>query len=145
MVPLFVGSSAGSRDTRLLLKALVRMLLAAVSPEAARAKDAVPEALEQLQDRVPELLRKLAAAGTPAIILLDGISEVFDLYTPPALDWLPALLSEAVVVMTLVTRGEVEAIRRGAAVDMAVELSTLSGEERTALLTHLVLWICIDR
>ena len=41
VVPLFVGSSAGSRDTRLLLKALVRMLLAAVSPEAARAKDAV--------------------------------------------------------------------------------------------------------
>ena len=59
----------------------------------------------------------------------------------PALHWQSVwavLLSEAVVIMTLMARGEVEAIRRGAAVDMAVELSALSGEERTALLTHLV-------
>ena len=42
MCPLFVGSSAGSRDTRLLLRALVRMLLEAHSPEALASKDAVP-------------------------------------------------------------------------------------------------------
>jgi hypothetical protein len=136
--PLFVGSSAGSRDTRLLLVAMVRMLLQAIDPQAARDKDAVPDAVDLLKERVVQLIDKLVKAGTPPIILIDAISEVHDLYTPPVLDWLPALLENAVVVMTLIHRTEVEQIARYARIEVFQELSPLSGEQRRDLLTHLV-------
>ena len=44
-----------------------------------------------------ELIDKLVNAGSPPIILLDAISEVHDLYVPPVLDWLPVILTKAVV------------------------------------------------
>ena len=65
---------------------------------AERPRRAVPHALEQLRAALPALLAEAAAAGRRVLVVLDGISALHDLYSPPALEWLPGLLAAGALV-----------------------------------------------
>ena len=104
-----------------------------------RPRRAVPHGLEQLKAALPALLDEAAAAGRRVVVVLDGVSELHDLYAPPALEWLPGLLSaSALVLLSLESAEELAAVRARAAVGLALELEPLGGGQRRELLTYLV-------
>ena len=106
---------------------------------AERPRRAVPHGLEQLKEALPALLGEAAAAGRRVLVVLDGVSDLHDMYAPPVLEWLPALLAPAaLVLLSLETAGELDVVRGRAPVDAELRLEPLSGGQRRELLTYLV-------
>ena len=144
IVPLFVGASAGSRDTRILLKTLALALIEALPRETdeisgGRAKPRAAENdLALLQEQVQGLVAELAAGGRRTIVVLDAVSELIDLYAPTVLEWLPLLLQDALLVMSVLSQEELNLIERHVRIKLLLHTDRLDPERKVAFLTYLV-------
>lgn len=153
--PLFVGASAGSRDTRILVKTLCeiiadslpnsgqsdREMRAATAMQDAqgiktkeevvhtaekvhtRPKRKIPESLDDLKAALPALVAEAKKARKTVVVVLDGIPELHDYYSPTVLEWLPPLLGDAIVIMSLEKEDEVHELEQQAQVDILVEVN----------------------
>ncbi|KAJ1486570.1 hypothetical protein T484DRAFT_1789182, partial [Baffinella frigidus] len=81
------------------------------------------------------------------VIVLDAVSELFDLYNPTVLQWLPLLLAKSVLIMTLNSQEEVEVIEQHDEVEvieqhvrvrLMLQAGRLDPERKVSFLTYLV-------
>eukprot|EP00960_Hanusia_phi_P044701 756778-Hanusia_phi.AAC.3 len=132
---LFVGATSGSRDTRILLQTLCMMLS---KFSIAKKFQKIPDAIEDVKEYISEIISHLVEQGRPPVIIIDAVSEVQDLYSPPLLEWLPLLLRESISIMSLLENQELQVISSKVQLGYVIELDVFDGEQKIALFRHLV-------
>ena len=133
--PLFVGATSGSRDTRILLQTLCMMLS---KYSSAKRFQTIPDAIEDVKQYISEIIAHLVEQGRPPIIIIDAVSEVQDLYSPPLLEWLPLLLRESISIMSLLENKELQVVSSKVQLGYVIELDSFDGEQKIALFRYLV-------
>lgn len=88
----------------------------------ARPKRKIPESLDDLKAALPALVAEARKARKTVVVVLDGIPELHDYYTPTVLEWLPPLLGDAVVVLSLEKEKQVLELELQAQVDVLIEV-----------------------
>lgn len=88
-----------------------------------RPKRKIPESLDDLKAALPALVAEAKKARKTVVVVLDGISELHDYYSPTVLEWLPPLLGDAIVIMSLEKEDEMHELEQQAQVDVLVEVN----------------------